>query len=219
VKNGGDDLKLKSDKTKEGRDIFAETCSSIINGVIIFFLILLMLVFPLIYNNTYIDILVVKYQFYWGSIVLMLALCLVLSFNMLIIDNLQNKGKHAKILFSKLHPKKWSKTFSITDVSVIIFWIILVISTFQSDYFRMDILHFHEKIATEERDIFTSTVGNINIYTAYIALVLGVSAALFGFLPLILFKSKTGIKRYLLMIATFGTVVQCIAFINQAYAN
>jgi hypothetical protein len=315
VKNGGDDLKLKSDKTKEGRDIFSETCSSIINGVISFFIILLMLVFPLVYNNSYIDILVVKYQFYWGSIVLMLALCFVFSFNMLIIDNLQNKGKHVKMFFSKLHPKNWSKTFSITDISVLIFWIILVISTFQSDYFyesfwgnegrysglflltlyvasyfmisrfwkakewvldiflisgmvvcfigitdyfRMDILNFHEKIAIEEWDIFTSTIGNINIYTAYIALVLGVAAAwfgvtrnkvrviwcylcmvvsffaiimgcsdnaylalaaLFGFLPLILFKSKTGIQRYLLMVATFGTAVQCISFINQAYAD
>ena len=315
MKNGGDDLKFKSDKTKDDRDIFAETCSSIINGVISFFILLLMLVFPLRYNNSYIDILVIKYQFYWGCIVLMLGLCFVLSFNMLIIDNLQNKGKHTKMLFSRLHPKNWSKTFSITDVSVIIFWIILVISTFQSDYFyesfwgnegrysglflltlyvasyfmisrfwkakewvldiflisgmvvcfigitdyfRMDILHFHDKIASEEWDIFTSTIGNINIYTAYIALVLGVAAAwfgvtrdkvrviwcylcivvgffaiimgcsdnaylalaaLFGFLPLILFKSKTGIQRYLLMIATFGTVVQCIAFINQAYAD
>jgi hypothetical protein len=312
---GGSDLKLKSDKTKEDRDMFAETYSSIINRVISFFILLLMLVFPLIYNNSYIDILVIKYQFYWGCIVVMLALCLVLSFIMLIIDYKQNEGKHAKMLVSRLQPKNWSKTFCVTDISVIIFWIILVISTFQSDYFyesfwgnegrysglflltlyvasyfmvsrfwkasewaldvflisgmvvcligitdyfRLDILHFHIKIATEQWDIFTSTIGNINMYTAYIALVLGVAAAwfgvtkskvriiwcylcmvvsffaiimgrsdnaylalaaLFGFLPLILFKSKTGIKRYFFMVATFGTVVQCIDFINQAYAD
>lgn len=309
-------MKLKSEKSKKDRDILAETYSSSkINGVISFFVILLMLVFPLIYNNSYIDIQVFKYQLYWGSIVAMLALCLILAIIMLVKDSLHNKGEHAKIFISRLNPKNWSKTLCIADISLILFWIILVISTLQSDYFyesfwgnearysglflhtlyvasyfmisrfwrpkewvldiflisgiavcsigitdyfRMDILHMHIKIATQEWDIFTSTIGNINIYTAYIALIMGVAAAwfgvakskvrviwcylcmivsffaiilgrsdnaylalasLFGFLPLILFKSKTGIKRYFLMVATFGTVIQCIDFINKAYAD
>jgi O-antigen ligase len=127
-----------------------------------------------------------------------------------------------------------------------------------TDYFKMDIFNFRDNIVPEHWDIFTSTIGNINTYTAYIAMILGVAAAwfaitkskvraiwcylcmvvgffaiitgcsdnaylalaaLFGFLPLVLFKSKTGIRRYLLMIATFGTVVQCIDFINQAYED
>jgi hypothetical protein len=37
---GGNNLKLKSDKTREDRDMFAETCSSIINRVISFFILL-----------------------------------------------------------------------------------------------------------------------------------------------------------------------------------
>lgn len=127
-----------------------------------------------------------------------------------------------------------------------------------TDYFQMDILNFRVRIKPEQSTIFTSTLGNINTYTAYLALMLGVAAAmfatakktvrviwyylcmtvgffaiimgcsdnaylalgaLFGFLPFLLFKSRTGIKRYLLMLATFGSVIQCVDFINQAYAD
>lgn len=300
---------------KENKGNFKENYSSIINGVITFFIILILLVFPLIYNNSYIDILVLRYQFYWVSVVVMLSICLVLSLIMLVIDKREHRGENTKMLFSKLLPKNWKKTFCPADISVIVFYIILVISTFQSDYFyesfwgnegrysglflmtlyvavyfmisrfwrakewfldiflisgmvicyvgitdyfRMDVLHFRYKIAPEDWDIFTSTIGNINTYTAYIALILGLAAAwfgvskskirviwcylcmvvcfyaiimgrsdnaylalaaLFGFLPLICFKSRTGVRRYLLMVASFGAVVQSIVLINQAYAD
>jgi len=127
-----------------------------------------------------------------------------------------------------------------------------------TDYFQMDIMNFRVRIKPEQSTIFTSTLGNINTYTAYVALMLGVAAAmfatarktarviwyyicmvvgffaiimgcsdnaylalgvLFGFLPFVLFKSRMGMKRYLLMLATFGTVIQCIDFMNQAYAE
>lgn len=127
-----------------------------------------------------------------------------------------------------------------------------------TDYFQMDIMNLRVGIKPEQSTIFTSTLGNINTYTAYVALLLGVAAAmfataknvvraswyyicmvigffaiimgcsdnaylalgaLFGFLPFMLFKSRTGFKRYLLMLATFGTVIQCIDFINQVYAE
>lgn len=127
-----------------------------------------------------------------------------------------------------------------------------------TDYFQMDILDFRGKIKPEQSTIFTSTLGNINTYTAYLALMSGVAAALFatakknarviwyyfcmvvgffaiimgcsdnaylalgalfGFLPFVLFRSRTGIRRYLLMLATFGTVIQCIDFINETYAE
>lgn len=308
-------MNLKIKKMKVHNDTFAEACSSTINGVISFFIVLIMLVFPLIYNNSYIDILVVKYQFYWGCVVVMLSLCLILSFIMLVIDHKMYKGEYAKKFFSGLLPKNWRKTFRAADFWAIIFWIILVISTLQSDYFyesfwgnegrlsglflltlyvavyfmitrfwkpkewaldiflisgmivcfvgitdyfRMDIINFRDNVAPEHWDIFTSTIGNINMYTAYIALILGVAAgwfavttskvravwcylcmvvsffaiimgcsdnaylalaALFGLLPLVLFRSKVGIRRYLLMAATFGTVVQGINLINQTYVD
>ena len=127
-----------------------------------------------------------------------------------------------------------------------------------TDYFQMDIMNFRVRIKPEQSAIFTSTLGNINTYTAYVALMLGVAAAmfataketarviwyylcmvvgffaiimgcsdnaylalgaLFGCLPFVLFKSRRGMKRYLLMLATFGTVIQCIDFMNQAFAE
>ena len=308
-------MRSNNEKTERNNDNFSDTYASIVNVVISLFTILITLVFPLIYNNSYIDILVFKYRFYWGCVVAMLALCLFFSIIMLVIDISKNGGQRTKSFFPRLLPKNWRKTLCAADIWVIMFWIMLVISTLQSDYFyesfwgnegrysglflltlyvatyfmisrfwkvkvwildlfllsgigvcyvgitdyfRMDILNFRYNIAPEHWDIFTSTIGNINFYTAYIAMVLGVAAAwftitkskvraiwcylcmvicffaiimgssdnaylalaaLFGFLPLILFKSKIGIRRYLLMIATFGTVIQCIDFINQAYAD
>lgn len=128
-------MRSNYEKTEDNRDIFSEVYASIINRVISFFTIILILVFPLIYNNSYIDILVFKYQFYWGCVVAMLGLCLILSIIMLVIDVSKNGGKRAKMFFSRLLPKNWRKTFCAADISVIIFWIILVISTLQSDYF------------------------------------------------------------------------------------
>mgnify|MGYP000844360896 FL=1 len=127
-----------------------------------------------------------------------------------------------------------------------------------TDYFQLDILHFRGKIKPEQSAIFTSTIGNINTYTAYVALVMGAAAAmfatakgwlktcwyylcmvvsffaiimgcsdnaylalgaLFALLPLLVFRSRKGVVRYLVMAATFATVIQCIDFINQAYAD
>lgn len=58
------------------------------------------------------------------------------------------------------------------------------------------------------------------------ALIMGTSdnayltlAALFGLSPLYLFKTKQGVGRYLISVATFFTVIQCIDWINAAYAD
>lgn len=122
-----------------------------------------------------------------------------------------------------------------------------------TDYFNMDIFRFKIAMVTEQKPIFTSTIGNINTYTAYIgilvaiatvlfttdrkfksmlwhylcmvigffAIIMGVSdnaylslGVLFGFLPLYLFKSPKGIRRYVIVLATFFSVVQCIDWIN-----
>ncbi|WP_024345681.1 O-antigen ligase family protein [Lacrimispora indolis] len=122
-----------------------------------------------------------------------------------------------------------------------------------TDYFNLDIFHFKIDIIPEQRSIFTSTIGNINTYTAYVgiltaiatvlfstdrnlrnmlwhyicmvigffAIIMGVSdnaylslGALFGFLPFYLFKSPKGIRRYVIVLATFFSVVQCIDWIN-----
>ncbi len=303
----------KSEMNKQ--ETFGGTCSSIISGVISFFLLILVTVFPLIYDNSYFNILETKYKCYYLCIIGMLVILLVLSIVMLIIDRMEFKGMHARALISKLAPRNWRTTFCTADVAVIVFWFAALISTLQSeylfesfwgnegrysglflltlyvcayfvvsrfwnvkgwlleaflisgmimcvigitDYFQMDILDFRGNIKPEQSAIFTSTVGNINTYTAYVALLMGLAAAmfatsknlvksiwyyscmvitffaiimgcsdnaylalgaLFGFLPFILFRNRTGVRRYLVMVASFFTVVQCIDFINQQFAG
>ena len=309
--------KMKT-KTTEYKDSFAETCSAIISGVISVFLLILVTVFPLVYHNSYYDILETKYRWYYGTVVAMLAVVLVLAIIMLIIDQMENGGRHAARLFAKLHPKNWRSIFCAADVAVMLFWLVLVISTLQSeymyesfwgnegrysglflltlyvavyfvvsrfwtvkgwvleaflisglivcyvgitDYFQLDVLHFRSGINAlqpQQATMFTSTMGNINTYTAYVALIMGVATAmfttakkpgravwyyicmviaffaiimgcsdnaylalgaLFAFLPLALFRSRMGIRRYLLVLATFSMVIQCIDFINQVYSE
>lgn len=65
-----------------------------------------------------------------------------------------------------------------------------------------------------------------NMVLSAFALIMGTSdnayltlAALFGLSPLYLFKTKTGIRRYLISAAAFFTVIQCIDWINLAFAD
>ena len=65
-----------------------------------------------------------------------------------------------------------------------------------------------------------------NFALSSFALVMGTSdnayltlAALFGFSPLLLFRTKTGIRRYMISVSVFFTVIQCIDWINGAYAD
>lgn len=300
---------------QQERDDFSATCASIISGTISVFLTILVTVFPLIYRRAYFDILEVKYQCYYLTVIGMLAVSLLLGIVMLLIDAKEFQGSHGKAFFAKLAPKNWKTTFRATDVAVIVFWLASLISTLQSkylfesfwgnegrytglflttlyvaayfliskcwkfkgwilelflvsgmvmcvigitDYFQMDILDFRGAIKPEQSTIFTSTVGNINTYTAYVALVMGFAAAMFAVekntvrmiwyyvcmvisffaiimgcsdnaylalgalficLPFVLFRSWTGLRRYLVIVASFFTVIQCIDVINQKYAE
>lgn len=122
------------------------------------------------------------------------------------------------------------------------------------DYFRLDLIGFKLYMKPEQKDMFTSTIGNINTYTAIVAmlaalssvlfaieqksikkklfymvslainlfaLIMGVSdnaylslAALFGLLPLYLFQNRHGIKQYVIILATFFSVIKAIDWIN-----
>ena len=302
-------------RTATGQDYFAETCSSIISGVISFFLLVLVTVFPLIYDNSYFNILPTKYKCYYLTTIGMMAILLVLTIIMLVIDLKEYHGNHARSLLIKLAPRNWKTTFHAADAAVLVFWLTTLISTLQSDYlfesfwgnegrfsglflltlyvsayfivsrfwkmkpwlpeaflisgiilcligitdyFQLDVLNFRGHIKPEDSAIFTSTIGNINTYTAYVALLMGLSAAmfttaksllksiwyyscmvitffaiimgcsdnaylalgaLFGFLPFVLFRSRRGIRRYLMMLASFFTVIPCIGLINQKYAG
>lgn len=306
---------MASKTTINRQDSFASTCSTIVSGVISFFLLVLVTIFPLVYDNSYFNILETKYKWFYMSVIGMLVVLLVLSLVMLIIDLNEFKGEHAVRLLSALIPKNWKNTFHVADAAVLVFWLVSLISTLQSeylyeafwgnegrysglflitlyvifyfivsrfwtfkgwileaflisgmvmcyigitDYFQMDILEFRRRISPEQSTIFTSTVGNINTYTAYVALLMGLAAAMFttaktfiksiwyyaclivtffaiimgcsdnaylaigamfAFLPFVLFKSRRGICRYLVVLASFFTVIQCIDYINQAFAE
>lgn len=123
-----------------------------------------------------------------------------------------------------------------------------------TDYFKLDILGFKVNIAPSQYNMFMSTIGNVNTYTSYVALIMAVSTVmfsmeetrwkmvlyyfcmtcsffaiimglsdnsylslltLFGFLPLYLFGSKRGFKRYLVIITTFFSTIYMIISINK----
>ncbi|MCD8225044.1 MAG: O-antigen ligase family protein [Clostridiales bacterium] len=294
---------------------FPAVCASVVSGIITIFVVLLVTVFPLIYRHAYFDILETKYQCYYVCVIGMLVFSLMAALIMLAIDLARYGGKNAKALFARLHPHSWKQTFCAADVAVLVFWLIALISTFQSDYFyesfwgnegrytglflltlyvaayfvisrfwkmkgwvlelflisgmivcaigitdyfELDILNFRGKIKPEQSTIFTSTMGNINTYTAYVGLLMGFSAgmfaaarsvgrqiwyylcltvcffaiimgcsdnaylalmAMFGLLPFVMFRTWKGTRRYLLMLAGFFTVVQCIDWINICYED
>jgi len=123
-----------------------------------------------------------------------------------------------------------------------------------TDYFQLDILKFKVNMLPTQLNMFMSTIGNINTYTSYVALIMAISSvlfavekthwkmllyfmcmitsffaimmglsdnsylsimALFGLLPLYLFKTKTGFRRYLLIVTTFVGVAYSILIINN----
>lgn len=127
-----------------------------------------------------------------------------------------------------------------------------------TDYFKLDIFRFKVGMIPKQMPIFTSTIGNVNTYTAYVgilvaiatvlyttdrqfknmlwhyfcmvigffAIIMGVSdnaylslGTLFGILPLYLFKNKKGIQKYIIILATFLSVIQCIDWINTYFGD
>ncbi len=80
----------------------------------------------------------------------------------------------SSLLISRfLRPKQWYlDAFLFAGVLMCLFGI--------TDYFQMDILHFQVGIVEEQRGKFTSTIGNINSYTAMVGMIFAVAATLFG---------------------------------------
>jgi hypothetical protein len=138
----------------------------------------------------------------------------------------------------------------ITGIIVCIFGI--------TDYFQLDLFHFKVSMLENQKNIFTSTIGNINTYTAYVALIVAIStvlfttsinikyrvfyyicmligffaiimgasdnaylslAALFAFIPLYLFDNKRGLRKYLIVVATFLSAIKCVGWINIFFGS
>ncbi len=156
-------------------------------------------------------------------------------------------GISTLIVAKTLKLKKW-----ILDIFLLAGMLVCLLGI--TDYFQMDLLGFKADMYPEQYNMFMGTIGNVNSYTSYVALVMGTATvlfaierniwkaviyyfcmaitffaivmglsdnsylalgALFAFLPLFLFNSKTGIKRYFVIVATFACVIYGIDIINK----
>ena len=273
------------------------------------FTLIIIAVFPLFFRNYYFDILTVKYIFYYGTIISMAVVTLVVSIIFLFLD----KSRYDWATIKSLKRQFSIKSFRKSDWAMIAFLIAVAISTFQSDYFyesfwgnegrfmgmflillygvsffiighclkfkqwfldvflfagmiaciigimqffKYDPIGFKKGLTASDFPSFTSTIGNINTYTSYVALISGMGTvlfaieknrfrrawylftviisifalitgisdnayltllALFGLLPLYLFKNLKGLKRYMVLVAILFTEFQFIDLISQKY--
>ena len=204
--------------------------NSVIAGI---FTVLIIFVFPLVFHDYYYDILVAKYIFYYGSVILMIVAMLVGVFFFWYKDKREIGGNAVKEMRSnaKLNALKNS------DWAMIIFLIAVTISTLQSEYrfesfwgnegrymgmflillygisffvisrclryrqwyldtflaggiiacmigilhfFKIDPIGFKRGLVGDDYTIFTSTIGNINTYTSYVAMVSGMGTVMFS---------------------------------------
>ncbi len=127
-----------------------------------------------------------------------------------------------------------------------------------ADYFNWDPLGFEERMLDGQQHIFTSTVGNINTFTACVAMVMAVAgvrlasckgvvkniwlgictfvafaaliigesdnaylslAVFFGFLPLYLFRTRQGVRKYFLLLAMFFSMIWCVGITQVVFAG
>lgn len=174
-----------------------------------------------------------------------------------------NKGRHTGAFFlllctavyfciSRCYRVKWwhMEMFLMAGMIMCLFGI--------TDYFGMDLLHFKAEIDNGQYTMFTSFIGNVNTYTACVAMVMGMAGVLFavcknpvgilwygacvtvafvaiitgqsdnaylalgaffGFLPLYLFRSRRGFRRYVILAALFVSSMQYVAWTQAAYAG
>ena len=236
------------------------------------FTLIIIAVFPLFFRNYYFDILTVKYIFYYGTIISMAVVTLVVSIIFLFLD----KSGYDWATIKSLKRQFSIKSFRKSDWAMIAFLIAVAISTFQSDYFyesfwgnegrfmgmflillygvsffiighclkfkqwfldvflfagmiaciigimqffKYDPIGFKKGLTASDFPSFTSTIGNINTYTSYVALISGMGTVLFAieknrfrrawylFTVIIsIFALITGISdnAYLTLLALFG---------------
>ena len=236
------------------------------------FTLIIIAVFPLFFRNYYFDILTVKYIFYYGTIISMAVVTLVVSIIFLFLD----KSRYDWATIKSLKRQFSIKSFRKSDWAMIAFLIAVAISTFQSDYFyesfwgnegrfmgmflillygvsffiighclkfkqwfldvflfagmiaciigimqffKYDPIGFKRGLTASDFPSFTSTIGNINTYASYVALISGMGTVLFAieknrfrrawylFTVIIsIFALITGISdnAYLTLLALFG---------------
>ena len=199
---------------------------NIFDGIMSIYTLIIMCVFPVVYDNFYFNILETKYRFYCIAAIAMMVVMFVYGmYTNKLIDGL--KG---------FQIKKAAKSLTVVDWAVLAFWFANVVSWIFckwrweafwgtsgryngvflitiylivyfmttrffvlkrmhldafllvsilvclfgiSDYFQMDLLGFKIMMLDEQKALYTSTLGNINTYTIYVAVVLCVSMILY----------------------------------------
>lgn len=228
---------MAASKSTKNPEVLAETANSVFSGISSFFIVVVLLIFPLfVTKDHYYSILRAKYSFYYITILIMLGIVLFVSLIFCFVDQMEYGGYNRKRLFKSLSPRVLWKRLTIMDKTLLVFWFAAALATVQSDYvyesfwgnegrysglfllslyiltvfvigklgkfkrwhlglflfagalvclfgitdyFRMDILSWKAGIKTGQQDSFVSTIGNVNTYTAFVALVMGTAAGLF----------------------------------------
>lgn len=119
--------------TKEAS--FSQICRKIYAGVISVAVLMVLVVFPLYYRDYYFDMLQAKYKFYYITMIAMFAVVLLLSIAFLVIDALEFKLGHLKALFKGCSLKRSKDMRAVTECCLLVFLLVCIISTCQSDYF------------------------------------------------------------------------------------
>lgn len=115
-------------------DVFSETCKKIYAGIVSIGVLCILIIFPLFYRDYYFDILESKYAFYYITMLLLFAVVAVMTLVFLVVDALEFQLLHTKEFFEKFSIKNIKSTISVIDLSLILFLIVCIISTLQSDY-------------------------------------------------------------------------------------
>lgn len=197
------------------------------------FTLLILAGLPIVFQNYYFNILVVKYYYYCAMVIGMAVFTAIAAVVYIRRDRLLYSGEVMKAIRSEMG----ISSFTIVDWAMIAFVLSAVISTLQSEYlyesfwgnegrfcglflillytlcyflvtrclefkkwyvdvflgaglivcllgilhfFNLDPLGFKREISPYDYEIFVSTLGNINTYTAYLSLPMGVSAVMFA---------------------------------------
>lgn len=244
---------------------FIEKGTRVIKKTVTVMALFILLGLPVAVWDKYFDILTIKYKFYYSSALVMLVLVIGVCIYWGIRDFMLFDGHYIKSLRSQ---GRKNIKLSLTDTSVIVFTIVSVISTLQSEFlyesfwgnegrynglfltllfcttyflisryvnfkrwmldaffavslficvwgilnfFRLDPFYFKRDLVSDDWIRFTSTIGNINTYTAFVALFMGASSILF--ISAETWKHK--IWYYFCMVISFYAIITGIS--DNAY--
>ncbi len=95
------------------------------------YIVAILAIFPLVFNNYYYDILRVKYMFYYSSVIALFVLILMAALIYMYVDARDYQWENTWYVIKQFR----KKALNIADWAMIIFMVAVTISTFQSDYF------------------------------------------------------------------------------------